>query len=527
VFEYINKVHKLTNKMFCAFKNPVLSSRPTKLIVFISGFVFLLYFIGVFQFLNQKPTSLHLSAQSQRASIALNYYENNMNFFKPEIQRQTGENGITGVEFPIIYYTGAIFYKLFGFHDYYLRIISLLIVAFGLYQLCCLFNNYLGNYVLSTFLILAVSVSPVLMFYTPNFMPDAPSMALQMAAWSYFFRHRTSKRSLHLNLFILCATLSTLIKAPSFIIFVIVFILIVLDKMRFFSKKTEPNYFPNHKKTLLYLAFGFIATLGWYYYAHWLTNYYNNQSFALQPIIVDNWQTFDEIISVIKNLWLKYYFAYETYVLLIAATATLLLLFKFANRVLIIITTLYLIGLLFYVYLFFNQFKWHDYYIIALFPLLYFLVLTFSDLIIRFSNKYMKLLHIVFMLVLFFNLKESFMHCKKTYYERYSRDIYYWTGDYRAYEDLEPKLREMGIKRTDRFISGFDDTYCGSLYLMGQLGVTLYKNADFEEIDKQIKNPRMKYLVLNDSSKFNKIYPNEFYKKAIAAHRGLIIYKIK
>ena len=54
-------------------------------------------FIGVYDYLDYRPTSIHSWAQSQRASIAQCYYKESMDFFKPRVQRFTPDGGITGM----------------------------------------------------------------------------------------------------------------------------------------------------------------------------------------------------------------------------------------------------------------------------------------------------------------------------------------------------------------------------------------------------------------------------------------------
>ncbi len=526
--QIVYQIHFRTNKVLQYFEKGFWATSFLKRIIFFSGILFYLYYIGVFNYLHYRPCSIHLSAQTQRASIALNYYEGDMNFFMPQIQRQTQENGITGVEFPIIYYAAAVCYKLFGFNDMYLRVISLLLVLYGFYCFYLLIQQYIGNYLLSFLLFLSAALSPVLVFYTPNFMPDAPSMAMQLAGWYYLFQHIKSNKLKTLNLFLFFSTLGALIKATSAIIFFVTLVLLFLDRFNFFKQTGGgQKLFKKPLRVFVYVLTGLAITAVWYIYARWLTSAYGNESFALKPLMIESWKAFEEITEVIKNMWARHFFAYETYVLMISAIIAVVVLIKFCNRLLLTVTLLLLAGYCVYVYLFLYQFKWHDYYIIAMMPALFFLILTFGELIKRLADRYFKPAMIIFILALFFNIKEALIHCKKNYDERYSRDMYYWTGDNRVYEDLEPKLRSMGIKRTDRFISGFDDSYCGSLYLMNQLGVTLYKNADSAEIAKQISNPTMKYMVLNDSAKFNKIYPNQFNKLVIGHHRGLIIYKIR
>jgi hypothetical protein len=495
-------------------------------VIFVIVFTAYFQYIGVFSYLNQRPSSLHISAQCQRASVALNYYKGDMNFFKPQIQRQDKDNSITGVEFPVIYYTAAICYKLFGFHEIFMRVISLALVIIGIYFFYRFNLTFINNYLLAVMLVIAGTLSPVLLFYTPNFMPDAPSMALQLGAWYFIWQYMNNHKASNLRWFIVMASLGALIKATSAIIFFILIALLILHRLGFFKKESN-TLFKNSGHIWKGIVVGLLPVFSWYAYAQWLTTAYGNQSFALRPLMVDDWSVAVEIFKTIKNLWYTHYFAYESYVLMLITAISLLLLFRFANRLLLSITVLYILGFLAYVYLFLYQFKWHDYYIIAIMPAYFFMLLTFGEMVYRFSEKYFKPTELVLMVVLFFNMKEAMIYCRKNYNERNSRDIYYWTGDYRAYEDLEPKLRNLGVQRTDKTISAFDDTYCSSLYLMDQLGVNISKETNAADIAAFVTNKNFKYMVLNDSAKFNKLYPNDFHTKVIATHRGLIIYKLR
>src|SRR6218665_2060714 len=149
--------------------------------------------IGIYQRLPERPCSIHASAQCQRASVAQNYYHVDMNFFKPRIQRYRTNDGITGVEFPIIYYTAAVLYKCFGFHEVYLKLISLLIVTAGFLLFYLLARSILKNNLLSLVVVFSGMLSPVLLYYSANFMPDAPAMGFILCAWYFFFRYLDSQ----------------------------------------------------------------------------------------------------------------------------------------------------------------------------------------------------------------------------------------------------------------------------------------------------------------------------------------------
>lgn len=484
-------------------------------------------FIGVYQYLSYRPCSIHTWAQCQRASIAQCYANDSMNFFKPRTQRYTPHEGITGMEFPIIYYLGALLYKIFGFNESFLRIISLIIVSIGFYTATLMANKFLKNYIFSLMIVASAFFSPVLLFYTPNFMPDAPSIGFVFMCWYYFFKYLNSLRNKHLRLFIFFGTLASLLKAVSIMCFIIVICLLVLDKIKFLREAKGTPLFKFPLKVLKGIFFGILIVLAWYVYANWLANHYENETFALHPIM-GNSNTIKQIIDGFKfGDTLYSYYAYETYMLLIAAIIFIIIRVKFINRVLLSIAVLYFLGNVCYVYLFLGQFVNHDYYIIALIPGVLFLLLSFGDGIKQLADKYGSIITITFLIILFFNMKECIRNCWYYYDNRYNEfRTYTSTGD-KSYYDLEKRLRAAGVKRTDLTLSGFDFSFCNTLYLMDQVGFLLSPYADSTEISNALSEPKLKYLVLNDSAKFNQIYPNHFEKKILFIHKGVIVYKLK
>ena len=495
-------------------------------LLFLVCLVWFYSYVGIFDYIHVRPTSIHSSAQCQRASIALNYYENDMNFFKPRIQKYSEMGGVTGVEFPIVYYLDAVVYKLFGFNEAYARGVSLTIMSLGFYLFFLLANSFLNSSFLSIAVVGSAAFSPVLLFYAPNFMPDAPSVALILMAWYYFFRYIKTRGAKYLNVFLVLATLAALIKVVALIALVILFCLIVLDKLNFFKHNLQTPLFDKPLGVLIKIAVSFLVVLAWYYYAGWLAVAYKNETFSLSPVMGDA-GTLQAVIRNIKDLWLFHYYAKESYILLGGAILFTTIFAKYTNRLLASITGLYFLGNLMFVYFFLNQFINHDYYIISILPLVFFILLTFVDCLVRVSDKYFFSLKIIFFVVVLFNMKECLINCQRNYYMRYSSEIYYWTGDFRPYYDLEHQLRKAGIKRTDLTISGFDDTFCSSLYLMNQIGLTIGSWEGKEKIDEMINYKDSKYLVLNDTATFNKKYPNNFANKIILNHRGLIVYKLK
>lgn len=484
-------------------------------------------YMGIYQYIDRRPCSVHISAQTSRACVALNYYENDMNFFTPQYQRTMSGKGYTGMEFPIVYYLGAVMYKLFGFNEVYVRTISLLFTVTGLLFFFLLCLRYLKSYWISIAVIAAVCCSPAFIFYTPNFMPDPPSMAFILASWYFFFSYLKSHRTRDLNFFTFFVTLGVLLKISGGICYGVLIVLLLLDRMRFFKRENADMLFPDKKKIILRLAISISIVLSWYKYTNWFPASHGGVTFFMSPNMYESWSGLLEVLDWMKKLWLHHYYSYESYILMGVVAVLILLLVKFADRLLLSITILYLLGSLIYFIFFLNQFMHHDYYIITVLPTLFFLFLTFADIVLKLSNKYFYPIKFILILVFFFNLKESFWKCRLNYSERYSPEIYYWTGDYRAYEDLEPRLRKLGIKREDRVVSGFDITDCASLYLMNQLGSPFSDASEKKDVDSLVNHPNARYLILNDSALFHSKFGYDLKENIVLTHRGLIVYRLK
>jgi hypothetical protein len=498
-------------------------------VVFLVSLHLLFTSVGIYKFIHSRPTSIHASAQTQRASVALNYYRNDMNFFEPRIQRYIDGPGITGVEFPIIYYTAAICYKTFGFDEIYMRLIDLLIVVLGFFMFYRLALMFIKNSFLAILLVGSAAISPVLLYYSPNFLPDAPSMALALISWYHFFKYVKERKEKHMNLFVVFAVFGALIKAIAILNFMIVLSLIILDRLGYFRKSAYGTLFEYKLRSVFKILVGTAVIFCWYYYAHYITIKYNNQTFALKPIMVDDWEAFKKVWVDTRNYWGPQYYAYETYVLMMISVVVCIVAYKLVDRLLLTVTVLYVLGSCCYIFFFTNQFRDHDYYIIAILPMVFFLLLTFGDVVYKITSGYTRMLAPIIAIILVFNLKESITKTKRNYYNRYLYEREYLSGmDYRPYYDLEPVLRAHGIKRTDKTVSLFDHSYCGSLYLMDQLGVTYGNYDEPATLKLLLELPNIKYAVVSDSARMNKVYPgNGLASKVLFTHRGLLIYKLR
>ena len=98
--------------------------------------VFLFFLYGYHKMYDHRPYSMHQWRQADCLSFTKNYYEEGVNFFSPKIHFQGSTEGKALSEFPLINYSVAGLWKVFGEHEYLYRF---LVLALFFTALCFLF----------------------------------------------------------------------------------------------------------------------------------------------------------------------------------------------------------------------------------------------------------------------------------------------------------------------------------------------------------------------------------------------------
>lgn len=502
--------------------------KQNKLYVF---FMFLLFSIIAIKYLNidiylaNRPCSMHVWAQCMRASIARNYYEESFNFFLPRLHNVLDGEGITGLEFPLVNYCVAILYKIFGFNEGFFRGFVLFTLFLGLYYMYKLCFSKFNSISISLVVVGVCYFSPVLVYYSANFMPDTTSLGFVLAGWYCFFKYLNLQNRKYMYIMFLLFALASLVKITSLISIGVITSVLILDSLKFFHSTNKNRFLIENKRPFIVLVILVISLVfSWYYYANWLSETYHSNAFTLGSVYSESRDKFWEIWKVIKYRWFYEYYNPIFYFALLFMISFMVIFWKFVNRLYFVVTFFTVIGSFAFSMLMFYQFKNHDYYIIPLLPSVFLLTFMFMDLINTLSLKYFKPINYVVSLALLFVLIENSKYSKINFLDRYSESYYVNTGDYSQYYDLEPVLRLLDMKKHEVTLVGSDYTYCNALYLMNQVGY------QFNEYNKDLINNLFKYnpkyLVLNDTAQFNRVYPNNFKNKIIGHHKGLVIYKL-
>ncbi len=155
----------------------------------------------------------HVWRQTNTQTVINNFVDEDLNILNPRVNAPAHTDRIFRMEFPIMQWVFALFYKIFGDHIIISRILTLLI-SFGsiaaIFHICKkLFNNNTTALIAAW----ALCFSPLFYYYSVNPLPD--NLSLCAALWSlyYYLRYSETNKTKAISisgLFLLLATLSKL-----------------------------------------------------------------------------------------------------------------------------------------------------------------------------------------------------------------------------------------------------------------------------------------------------------------------------
>lgn len=476
---------------------------------FISLFLFLS--IGFHKRIDLPPTSTHLGAQADRATLTYNYYTNNATFLYPKVMETRLNDGIVGCEFPGLYYILGNIFKFTGFNYaiYRLTIFAFMLLAF--FSIWSISSKYFDA-LISSLLTLLLCLSPIVAFYSLNFLPDIPALGLSMAGWYFVLRNKNIKRNLIIG-FILFS-LAGLIKASYAMHLVTALSIFIVE-----NKKLKWN-------VLLTALLGILCIGAWYEWATHLNHIYQNPHFLLKP---NPAKGFPDFLSIVKDNWVNWskqlHIVPLYFVLAFGLIATFInrkehkLLFKITSRMLVCILAFYIV--------FQTQFKYHDYYYIAFIPMSFFLI-THALLYIKRLTPNNVLIKIGLIILVFY----SYTATQEAYKERYKTDSYWYMppmpGTIEKYIGLHHYLDTL-LPKGAAIIVANDNTPNSSLFFARRKGARIAPDFS-EDLKSEILNDkRFPYAVINDSNSLTPAYFKSIGLNPllIGEFNGLKVYKLQ
>lgn len=509
-----------------------------------TAFIFVLmvvsYFYNYHEIAFKRPQSIHKWRQSDCASLALNYYQNGMKFFQPETHNLTSDGGKSGnactSEIPILYYSVATLYKIFGYNEAIFRILNTLLFFLGLFYLFRLLKYLLDDGFWALGLSILFFTSPVLVFYGNNFLSNSSSFAFSIVGWYYFFRFYKEEKRKWFAVSVLFFLLAASFKVTAFFSLFAIGGIYLMENFRILKFKQNKKIFNRPIFQLLLMAAAIVLVFAWIVYARQYNQ--KHDCYYFSTTIFPIWEIEKtEILNVLENVrkvWLRHYFHITVLYLLLVCIPFVVLFYKKNLKILNLILAIVFLEVVFYVLLQFWTFKDHDYYTIDMYILPVLLIIsTFYILKTSFPQIFTSLIaKVVFSLFVVFNI----YYAQKINTERYE-------GRKNNFGELEdtyfvtPYLRELGISENDTIISIPDASHV-SLYLMNQKGWTEYQDARFNReesiaynrdsvsIQKSINNGA-RYLIVNGIAQlYDKRYLQSFCSHLKGRYNNMLIFDL-
>jgi hypothetical protein len=500
-----------------------------------SGWLFfmlliIISFIYSYQSILFKPSqSIHQWRQCDCLSMTYNYYQDNNPFLEPATHNLGNDGtGKTISECPLIYYSVAMLWKLFGYHEFIYRLIVLLMFFAALAAVFKIFETALEDSVIAMTGALFLFTSPTLAYYANNYLMDVPALSLAIIGLYFFFRFERSCSDKYLYLSALFYAIAGLLKISSLLSFVAILGVFGLEliHVRFHPDR---KIFMHPVKQAAVLLGVILIQLIWYMYAN---NYNSHHNVYFLIGILPIWDMGRaEIQATLHAIGdhIKWdYFRKETQIVFLIMLVLAFVFYRKVNKLVLVMTIFILVGFIAYILLFFNPLKDHDYYTINLFILVPFSLLVFFFML---KNK-LNFIYtsLIFRILLIAFLIHNVDFARRRMSDRYNPDKWqnkYYTTNIQAFTEVGPYLDSLGITKADKVISLPDNSINISLYLMNRKGWTNYgMNADSTKIRQRI-NQGAKYLLISDPKAYDEPGVKPFISNKAGRFKNIDIYKLK
>ena len=507
-------------------------------------FILILFVVSLFygyqHIIFKKPQSIHKWRQADCASLALNYYQNGMHFFEPEVHGLTSEGGTSGKcmpsEVPLLYYSSAILYKVFGYHDFLFRLLNTLLFFLGLFYLFKTVLLLTKDTFWSIALTLLIFSSPVLVYYGNNYLSNSTALAFALMGWYFFIRFLLEKQLRLFYISILIFFFAAMFKITAlFSLFAIAGVYLV-EIFKLKPQAEISNLFPKRRHFILPVLLVVLLMGSWLMYAGHYNSLRHCTYFSTTIFPIWNYDQ-ETILSIFKQIyynWGNQYFHPSIFALLVIAFGFILSRRNKTNQVLSVAILFILMEEVVFFLLQFWAFRDHDYFSIDMFILPVVIILGSIQYLYAHHPALLRTVWIkaVFALFVGFNL----FYARTQLNERYSDQF----NNFKQIEDLytiTPYLRSIGISSQDTVISIPDYSHV-SLYLMNQKGWTEYTdqqfnrgvpysyNADSLSVSESIRKGARYMIVYGIGELYAKPYLQSFCTFLLGHYNNVLIFQL-
>lgn len=467
------------------------------------------------------PKTVHAWRQADCLNFTLNYYNNRASFFEPRVNNISNfGDSKTASDFPLVQYTVAQIWKVFGKSIMLFKLINLGFLLLGLVYLFKLAYYWTKDYFLSIITSAFVFTSPVLVNYGPSFINEIQSFGLGLAGFYYAIKWIDEKKKKQFYAIILLFLFAGLAKVSIFFVYGIALILIARDFIKNYktcNKQQKSRWFVN----LFLLLIPIVISASWSKYAAYYNSlHYNLFLVGIVPIWGINEEQKRNILMKIVDESLPQMFNLS-FLLLISVFSLCFLIIRikafFSETYLILLSSILLF--LAYTILFFQNLGVHDYYYIMLLAIVSIILCLGIRNINQFYPEifYNKLIRIFLVaLIVVFTYQTSVKTWIRTNYrtDSYSKSLFFdkaqidfykfllWEDGarYGTLEEIKDSLNNYHITKNDTVLVLGDVTSTRALSIIDRVGYTGFNTLylDVPKFIEEKKKHGLKFLfVLN------------------------------
>ncbi|MCE3295433.1 MAG: hypothetical protein K0R65_1147 [Crocinitomicaceae bacterium] len=453
--------------------------------LFLLSLIFIYYLLDFQLKIFTPPHGMHFIRQTDCLSFVSNYYNNGFDFFSPQLFTLYNEDGGAACEFPVLYYITALISLVVYKPVLILKLLTLIIVSAGFLYLFKLLRQLLYSFFYAWVFSLLFISSTILLHYSVNVLPDPAALGFTLIAWYHVFNFREKRFAYAWGFGMF--TLASLLKVTFFL-----YPAAAVLYLCFVNRGTSAS--AARRKAGLWFFVSFALVLLWNLYVLHYNAAHHASSFLLHAVPLWHMRA-GEIHAVtdhVLNFWYSEYYYQTSQHLFFVITLLGFVFVRWAEKSLLILFGLLILGCASFVVLFFPQFKDHDYYFITLLPAFALLfAISFSTLQKRISSVLSSLpVKGIFLLICILSL--NYAHKKLKEREQKPADKY--SSIVNQLINAERILDSLHVPKHAKIIVYPDYTPNGGLYLANRQGWGVKTMDELRAVE-----PQASYILLTDS----------------------------
>lgn len=494
-----------------------------------------------------RPHSMHNWRQADCISLSQNFIEEK-NPFQPSIHNYISDHDTSGKsagEFTGVYYLMGRIWEFTGVQHWIYRLFNILMMSFACFSLYKTLQLLWKDTFWSLFLSLLLFASPLIVYYTPNFLTDITALALTVWGWSLYVRYSIEGKRKQLIAAFVLFTFAALLKITAAITVLSLLAVVGLEALGCWKHSTYRTAKP--WRTVAIGAVALLVVFGWYYYASVYNGkhggkYTFNDLWPIWDLKPENYAAATKYFRVFMQNEFAQSVLRITVVLLSAAG--LILAFRRFSRMAVVILVA-MTGSTLYLLFWFGALEGHDYYFINLMMLPLLMTGVFIHYRHFLGRRFNIALKIFCGLAFALSVVFSASGIRMRYSEqlKFSRslaeklysgeEIGFWTWMSLTYQNrglftMEPYNRKLGIKKEDLVVVLPDPSFNIGLTRLNQKGWSDYNygpGTDLSGFRRLVENGA-KYLIINkfEFKTFDTIAPAV--KDSIGFYEGYTVYRL-